>query len=493
MSETTANQIEIEDAGPARKRLTITVPAEVIDDKLQTSMSTLRAETTLPGFRKGHAPQALLERRFGTTMRSETRNQIIADAYAAAIEEHQLQPVGEPEPVESMEDIEVRAGAPITFSVDVEVVPEFDVPSFDAIEVKRPVLEITDALVDEEIDRQRLQYGTPTEIKGGYQANDRFIGSGVATKKGDEEPFFQHDEIVIVFPSDEDGGRGQVLGLLIDGLDGLLREASPGQAIEIQTKGPELHEREDIRGEDITINFTVRNIQRIEPAAVEDIYQQYGLPDEQILREQIKLALEQRRDNEQASAMREQLYEQLGDLVEFDLPEKLTANQATRAVRQHEIELLYRGLTPEEVESELAEFRAQSERIARNRLKMFFLMHKLASDYGIEVTEQEINGRIAAIAASRGARPEQLRNELAQSGRLGEIATQIRMHKTADRIIQDVAIADISTDEWKKMLIEKRSSQQPATASAGKKKTTKKKTTKKKTTKKSSKKTAKKS
>ena len=75
---------QIEDVGPARKRLTITVPPDVIAEKLTQSMQTLGSETALPGFRKGHVPSRLLERRFGDAVRSETMNQVIADATGMA-------------------------------------------------------------------------------------------------------------------------------------------------------------------------------------------------------------------------------------------------------------------------------------------------------------------------------------------------------------------------------------------------------------------------
>ena len=77
-SKTPSDHLKIEDAGPARKRLTITIPPEVIKQKITESMQTLSSETTLPGFRKGHVPNQLLERRFGTALRNETKNQIIA-------------------------------------------------------------------------------------------------------------------------------------------------------------------------------------------------------------------------------------------------------------------------------------------------------------------------------------------------------------------------------------------------------------------------------
>lgn len=482
-TDTNDNDVKIEDVGPAKKRLTITIPAESISDKLNDSMDTLASQTALPGFRKGRAPKALLQRRFGTAVREETRNQIVADAYSQAIEQHELKPVGDPEPTTPMDELELEDGKPLSFSVDVEVVPDFEVPPLDNIEIKRPMLELTDEHIEGEIERQCLNFGEVGEIEKDFQKNDRIFCYATATRKGEDEPFFQHDDVLVVHPDGSNDGKGQVLGLIVDDLPGKFKGTRIGDTIELDVTAPEGHEREDIRGKELHIELQLRRAERITPAAVETVVQQYGLESEDILREQIKMALEQRLQQEQAGAMREQVYDFLADSVDFELPEKLSASQAERIVKQHEIELLYRGLSPEEVEEALATTRAQSADIAKRRLKLLFLMHRLAEQFSIEVSEQEINGRIAAIAAQRGKRPEQLRNELAQAGRLPEVGMQIRDHKTADRIVAQAKVTDISASDWQEIVAAKRSG---STGSTPTKKKSKKKTSKKKTTKSSS-------
>lgn len=486
MSESTttteiANEVRIEDAGPARKRMTITVPPEAIDVRIEQSMATLMSEAAIPGFRKGRAPKALIQKRFGGEIKNETRNQIIADAYSKAIEENDLKPIGDPEPTTPVEEIELAEGKPLTFSVELEVVPDFELPNLSGIEIKKPTLEISDEHIAQELERQAVQLGEHKEIDDGIEEGDRIIGYAVATRKGEEEPFFTHDEVLIVHPGDKDGGRGQVLGLLIDDLTKALKGKKSGDAFTVETTVPENHEREDIRGKDIVIEFQIRQVVRITPASIEQIVEQYGMESEDILREQIRLALEQRRNQEQANAMREQVYTHLVDAVDFELPEKLSASQAGRFVKQQEMELLYQGLSPEEVEDRLAEVRAQSMDIAKRRLKLFFLLHRLAEHYEIQVSEQEINGRIAMIASQRGMRPEQLRQQLMQAGRINEVAMMVRDHKTADRVVQECTVIDISADEWRKQLAE-----QGKGGGTSKKKTTRKKTSKKTTAKKSS-------
>lgn len=485
-AEETSQDVKVEDVGPARKRLTITVPAEAVSEKLEDSLGTLATETSLPGFRKGRAPRKLLEKRFGTAVRNETKNQIVADAYSKAIEAEKLKPVGDPEPGEELEDLEVEAGKPITFSIEVEVAPEFELPDLKGVEIEKPVFEITDDDINAELTRQQQQFGTPVEIESDFVEGDRLGGSVVITKEGEAEPVFTHDQAVILCPSKDDGGRGAVLGLMVEGLAGIIDGTKVGDELTIKTVGPEAHEREDIRGAKLTIVFQVKQASRIDPATHEHLIELFQLGNEENLREQVKLALQHRSERDQATAMRDQLYKHLTATIDFDLPEKLTAAQAGRNLERYRFELLDRGMTPDEVEDKLAEVRGDSETQTRERLKLFFILHRLADHYDIQVSEQEINGRVASIAAQRGVRPDQLRNELIRSGNMDNLARGLREQKAADRVIGQAKVTEVSAEEWNARMIG--GSDEATGKKTGSKKTTKKKTSKK--TSKTSKKTS---
>jgi trigger factor len=178
----------------------------------------------------------------------------------------------------------------------------------------------------------------------------------------------------------------------------------------------------------------------------------YGVESEEIFREQVKDALEQRRDGEQRAAMREQVAERLVSSVDFALPAKVSEEQITRTLEQQRVDLLSRGIEPAAVENRLAEMRGSSEKSAKDRLKLFFIMSRLAQHFGVNITEQELNGRIAFMAQQQGVRPEQMRQQLEKSGRMGEVISVIRDAKVSDRIISQSKVVDISADEWNKIV-----------------------------------------
>ena len=150
--------------------------------------------------------------------------------------------------------------------------------------------------------------------------------------------------------------------------------------------------------------------------------------------------------------MREQVYTYLLKSVEMELPEKLSASQAERTVEGQRVELLDRGMAPDDVERELAQMCTDSEAQARDRLKLFFLMRRLGEHFKIDVSEQEVNGRIATIAAQHGQRPDQLRTELVKTGRINEVARMVFEQKAADRVIAVAKIEEVPADKWNEML-----------------------------------------
>jgi trigger factor len=447
-TEVTPNTVVVEETSPTTRRITITIPADAVNEKIETSFGTLQLETALPGFRKGKAPRALLEKRFGAAVLQETRGQAVADAYSKAIEEKGIRPVTDPELTKESINLTLERNKPFTFTVDIEVVPEFTLPSVEGLPIKKPVAEVGAEHIDQEVLRQRYRWGTPNRIDEPLQHLDRMIGRAEVRIEGADDIFFETEQALVVVPAVEDEGKGQLLGLLIDDLEKALLGKKAGDTVEVTTVGPEYHEREEVRGKKLTIRYTIRAAERITPAEVSSLVEKFGLGTEDIFREQIKFALEQRRDAEQLAAQREQIFEWLLDQVSFELPPKLSERQVSRSIARQRLDLLQRGLDENTVEQRLAELRGQSEDQARSRLRLFFILARLAEQYGVQVTEQEVAGRIHQIAQSQGMRPDEVRNQLARTGAINDVALQIREQKTADRILEKASVTDVPADDW---------------------------------------------
>ncbi len=472
MSNATAEispEVKVEDAGPACKRITVTVPAKAVDARLETSFGNLANEAQLPGFRKGKAPRGLLEKRFGESLLQETRSQLLSETYSKAIEEHKLRPVSEPTLAEGSKEPEIARSKAFTFTLEVEVAPDFKLPSTDGIEVQKPMFEITDEHVNGELRRQGYRFGTPERITGPFQPLDRMLCTAKAWKNDEKEPFFNMEKALVVVPDAADQGKGALLGLLVDDLNKHLEGKNVGDTVQITTKAPENHEREDLRGASVRFELKFDDADRITPLDAKTLAERMGLETEEILRAQVRIMLERKRDAEQRGAEREQVSRHLMDAVDFALPARLSQGQITRNLEMARMDMLQRGIEAEQVETRLAEIRHDSEENTKRRLKLFFVLGRLAEEQNISVSEAEVNGRIAGIAAQRGVPAGQIRQELERSGRMNELVLSIREQKVLDRILDKAKFTEIAAEKWNE-LETKREAEATAKTKGGKSK-----------------------
>lgn len=448
--DTIQTNVTIEDAGPSRKKLHIEIPADAVSEKLSDSLDMIAVEAAIPGFRKGRAPRRLVEKRFGSAVRSEAKSQLVAAAFQQAVEQHELKVIGEPISDE-LADIEVEEGKPLIFDIEVEVMPEFELPPLEGLKIRKPIPEVTDEMVNGEIEKILINEGE-LEERDEPEPGDYLTGHGIMMA-GDKE-IHNIEGAVIQVPTKDREGKGMILGVLVEDFEKQLGLPKPGQTVTIRTKGPENHEIEDVRGADLVITFKVDRVDRIIPAALGDVVARFGLGSEEQLREMVRSRLNERALVEQKTVMRQQVAKHLLDTVELELPERLSAQQSARLLHRRRMELMYRGVDPQKIEEHIAELRASSSEAAARELKLFFILSKAADQLEIKVEEAEINGRIAQIAAERGERPEKLRQELIESRQVQQIYQQIREHKTLDAILAKAEIEEMSPEEFNKVMQE---------------------------------------
>ncbi|MGP1345123.1 MAG: trigger factor [Phycisphaerales bacterium] len=450
---TAQREIKVEDAGPCRKKISVTVPADLVAEHLGTATQTVLAQAELPGFRRGRAPRQLIEKRFGEHIRGEAKNQLIASAYSEAVESHKLAVLGDPEPGEGMAELEVAQGKPLSFSVEVEIVPEFELPSVEGVQVYKPIIEVTDKMIDEQLDKIGLNEGE-LESQEVAKPGDYCIGHGVMKNKAGETIIDVPDAVVQIPADAKADPKGAILGVIVDDFAKQVGLPKPGDSVTIKTKGPESHENPRVRNADLTIDYAIERVERIVPATREQLVEKFGLESTQALREAMTARLNQRAVLEQNSVMRQQVAKHLTDAIEFELPERVSAAQAERNLNRARYEMMYRGLDPQAVEQRIAELRSTSGDTAKRQLKLFFILAKVARERGVEVTEQEVQNRIRQIAAQRGVAPNQVAGELSRNNQISTIVQQIREHKVMDQLLRQAKIEEISLDEFNKKFSE---------------------------------------
>jgi len=470
------NTVTIEESGPCKKKVVVEIPEETIKNATDEQYETLRKEALVSGFRKGRAPRRLLEKRFGKETTEQIKLKLLAEASDSAIKDNKVDVLREPDI--DFEKIELPAEGPLKFDFEVEVRPEFDLPQLEGIPVEKRKLEVTNEQIDREIEQLRKWSGMWTPRDGGeIELDDQIIADVVLKTEGvEEEQKLDNIEIMV-------RQNGFVGAIPVEKLDELLVGTKSGDTRQTSVEVPKTYFREEYRGKKVDIQITVKEAKWLKPATLdENFFKRFGVENEGELREKLRDNLQSRLEQQARGEMAEQIYKYMLDNTSFDLPVDVVAEHSAALLQRQRSNLMMRGLSREQIEEQMEQLRASSEQQAKEQLKTFFIMDKVAEKLDIDVSEEEINGHIAQLAIQRGQRPERMREEMVRDGSLAQFKLQVREDKCIAKLLESAKITEIKPG--KKIKKTKKAAKKTASSATGKKTATteEKRSQKRKTT-----------
>ncbi len=507
LKETITVQREL--VGALRLKLTVNVPRETVDKQLGKQYADLKKDATVPGFRKGHAPLRLVEKRFGSDVGEQLKGQLVGSGYLAAVEKEAIKPLGDPlirvkikeqrfgedqkpRSVEvekllpfdrAIDHLPMPKEGPFTFACELEVKPEFELPKLEKIPIERPVIAIDDEDIDVEIDRLRMRRGTFQPVEEGAVERDDMLYVAMKMYVGKE--LVESEENFDIAARDI-----RVKGVPLVGLGEALEGKKAGETVTFDAKIPDDHENVGLRGKTAKFEFAIQEIKRLElPPIDADFLSSVGAESKDELRATLRSMLEPELERTIKRKMYDQVGKYLLDHTNLDIPEGLSQRQTDRSVARRTIELLQSGVPPTEIERVRDEMRAKAHDEAVRDLKIHFILDKIAEDRKVDVTEEQINAAIAQIARRTGKRFDRVRDELSKREGMTTLYLQLRDESVMDLLLAEAEVTEIEgpkkqpTKAAKKKTTAEPDSKKKTTAKPdAKEKTTAKPVAKKKTT-----------
>jgi trigger factor len=436
----TTTQVTVENVGPCKKKITVEIPESKVKESLGKKYEDLRKEAVLPGFRKGRAPLRLLEKRYGTDVTKQAKLELIIDASQEAMKENKIEVLGDPDI--DHEKVEVPASGPMKFEFEVNVRPDFELPELEGLELEKPVIEVTDAKVEQEVESICKRAGIWTPKDGAVAADDQVIADVIVNVEGapDHE---KHNNIEIYVRK-----TGFVGGVPVEDLDKLLVKAKAGDEKKTTVDVPATFFNEQYRGKKVDVQINIQEVKQLKPAELNDEFlKRFGLESVENLKETIRKNLEGHSEQEARAAMTDQIYHYLQEKINIELPADVVAGQSANIMQRQYANLMMRGIPKEEADLQMEQLRASSEEQAIDQLKQYFIMEKVAEKFGIDVSNEEINGHIAQAAAQRGRRPEKMRDEMIRDGSLTHFTMQVKEQKLIDKIIEKAKVTEMAPEK----------------------------------------------
>ena len=387
----------IEDISTVKKKIKIDVAPEDIAAERAKELASLVKKAAIPGFRPGKAPKAVVERHYGDSIKADVINKMIMSSYTAAVKEHSLKPVTDPE----IADLSLDQGTALSFSATVEVRPVIALGSYDGIEVAEPDMTVSDAEIDQTINRLREMYARLEVVEGrAVEKADTLVI--------DFEGFREGKSIEGAKAVDHMLNLGE--GSLIPGFEEQLLGMQKAETKEINVTFPGDYANKDLAGKDARFTVTLKEIKKAVMPELNDEFAQEagGHTNLEDLRKRLREDLEVRKRSERDSAQREEVLGKLVEAHSFEVPFGMVDQELMAMMRQQATRLARQGVDIKDFDA--VKFREERKEIAEKRIRGLLILDAIAEKENVTAGDQEMSAEVAALAKSAGQTVAAVRN-----------------------------------------------------------------------------------
>jgi trigger factor len=432
-----ALDVSIQSTGPCKRHVRVRIPAADIEKFRESSLKEFAVGAVVPGFRAGKVPSALVQRRYKTELADQVRQKLLMTSLEQIAEDNKLDPINEPD--FDFESLVVPDNGDFEYEFDVEVRPEFDLPTYAGLKIKRPIKAVGEEDIDNYLLRFQSQFASGTTVDGPVEAGMQVIAEVDFVRNGELLRHLHHQPLelkaITRFPDAE-----------LVGLDKLLLGAKAGDELKTTVSISSEAEFVEMRGETVDVVIKVEEVQvRSNPELNNEFAEKVGFESIEDLRDEVRSMLDRQVVFQQRQETRKQVLLQITASATWDLPESMVSRQVENALRREILEMRQAGFTSEEVRARENEIRQRSITTTRQALKEHFVLDKIATLENIEVTPIDIEAEIQSMALQSGETPRRLRARLTKTGMLDNLEAQIRERKAVDHILKYAEFEDIAS------------------------------------------------
>jgi trigger factor len=421
----------VETLGPTRVRLAIEVPFAELEPALKKTYRQVAQQVTIPGFRKGKAPQAIIDQRVGRdAVLNEALQEVVPQQLLAAIQQHEVKALGPPQ----YGEVELKEGEPLRFTAEMDIRPEITLPDLSEISVTVDEVAVADEEIDQQLDALRERFAT-------LKPAERPVENG---------DYVQIDLEATVDGQPVEGGTATNLsyevgsGTLLPGLDDALvgRSAGDSATFTAPLVGG------DLAGREAEVRVTLRTVRLKELPELDDDFAQLASEFDTLaeLRDDTGERLTRAKRVQQLYAARDKALAALVERADVPAPEGVVRDETAHR-KQHlseDLERLGRSLgeylaaeekTEEQIDAELTEAATES-------VKIQMVVDALAEAEQVQVSDDEYGREVVRQAQQAGIEPQQYYQQLVQAGAAAAVFADVRRSKTLSLLLERVTVTD---------------------------------------------------
>jgi len=421
-------QVSVEPVSGLKRKMTIQVPAERIDEEVDKRLQSMKGRVRIDGFRPGKVPLKVIRQRYGRDVFNEVAGEVIQASFYEAVARESLRPAGAP----SIEPRSLEPGKPLEYEATFEVYPEIEPASMEGIEIIRPVAEVTEADVDKMLDNLRKQ-------RMGWQEVER--------------PAREGDQITVDFEGFVDGeplegGKAENMpivvggGRLIPSLESQLAGLEPGEEKTLQVTFPDDYHVEELAGKEAEFRIRVHKVE--EPALPElddEFARQFGIEEGGIdkLREEVRGNMERELRQAIQKEVKTQVMDALLERNEVEVPEALVAEEI-KALREQMMQSLGQQLDASGFPDDF--FREEAER----RVKLGLILGEIIRREDMKAEPERIDQALQDLAASYEDPQQVIDYYKSNPQAMASLESMVLEDQLVDRVLEQASVSEEQKD-----------------------------------------------
>ncbi len=431
--------VQITDINETRKTLTVTLDKGEVDGEYNTILGEFTKQVSLPGFRPGKAPAAMVAKRFGKELKDEFKQKVIGKAYRDGLDQSKLE-------VLSLVDVEegaIEPGLSAAIKLTVDVRPEIKLPDYTGLNTEIVPVEPTDAEVDTVIEGLRAE-------RADFKVADRAAAKGDYVRFGytgtlDGKPLTEtvgDKAIYAAAPQTWEEVEGANEGLL-PGMSKQLAGLKAGDKKDTTVTFPaEFAAVPALAGKTVAYAIEVQEVrERVLPPLDEAFFKANQADDLAGLKSQVATNLKMRKEYENRAAQRRQVTDALVAQANFPVPDSLIASERDGVLRQFIEENMRRGIPQEQFEQNKKELYDSATKAAVSRVKVQLMLAKIADAEKLKVEEKDFNNWIMREAMRSSQKPDKIAKELGKDrDQLRAIQQQLLFDKALDFLVSKATV-----------------------------------------------------
>ncbi len=419
---------EIEEVTPTTRKLTINVPADVIQSESSTIYNQLQATAKIPGFRAGKVPQSILEKKFSKNVETEIIEKIVPRFYMEAVKEAKIEPVNYP----NVEDrIVIKPGEPLSFTVTVEVKPEIANINYEGIVLKEKTAEVEDAEIEKAIESLRESKALYSVTEDALEENDMAIITSNAFIDGEPKDEYSHKDYPFVIGSKE----------MPEEFSTELKGKKKGDEVEIKIKFDEDMQNDTLKGKELLCKVKItdgkkKNLPPLDDEFAESV-DDIKCKNMEELRQKIHDSLKERKESQINLEYKQEIINELLKRHDFDVPASMVKGEIDSLIDQTKQDAMRRNETLKSDE-ELAK---ELETTAKDNIRSVLILEAVGKKDNIEVTDDDLKKAMEEIASRNNLKTEELMKlYAAREGSLDAMKSRLFADKVMDFILEKSTI-----------------------------------------------------